>query len=128
VRGHARCPFSRAGPTHFAGGAVGLVSVACFARRSYLRDIGYVDLSDEGLFFGGNGHLLLAQLVALGVLAAWAGAGAAAVFLVLKAFNRLRLPLENEVLGIDARFFEKTQRKGDTAMVVLQRAVSAWSA
>lgn len=112
-----------AGPTHFCGGAVGLLAVGLFARREPLEDFFQRGAADVGVVYGGSGRLLGAQILALLVLTAWSAATSGAVFLALSRAGLLRQPLEVEVLGIDASVFETKQHKSGMALSVLQQAV-----
>ena len=66
-------------------------------RQVYGRDD-----SPEGLFYGGNGNLLACQ--ACGVLAifAWTSALIGSTFLLLRVLRILRVPEEEELIGLDA--------------------------
>ncbi len=85
---------------HGACGLWGLLSVGFFADGTYGNysiDAPYV----TGLFYGGGGEQLLAQLISVAVVVAWAfGTGYLTFKLMDKAFG-IRVPPEEELQGLD---------------------------
>jgi len=85
---------------HGAGGLWGLLSVGLFADGTY------GNYSTEGpfvtgLFYGGGGEQLLAQLISIVVVVVWAfGMGYLTFKLMDKAFG-IRVPPEEELQGLD---------------------------
>jgi Amt family ammonium transporter len=85
---------------HGAGGLWGLLSVGLFADGTY------GNYSTEGpfvtgLFYGGSGEQLLAQLISIVVVVVWAfGMGYLTFKLMDKAFG-IRVPPEEELQGLD---------------------------
>lgn len=56
---------------------------------------------DDGIFRGGDGELLLWNVVACLAITAWSGGLTAIVFLVLKYTIGIRMSLDNELKGSD---------------------------
>ena len=85
---------------HGAGGLWGLLSVGFFADGTYgnySTEAPYV----TGLFYGGGGEQLLAQLISMVVVVVWAfGMGYLTFKLMDKAFG-IRVSPEEELLGLD---------------------------
>ncbi len=85
---------------HGVGGLWGLLSVGFFADGTYGNysvEAPYV----TGLFYGGGGGQLLAQVISIVVVAAWAfGMGYLMFKLMDKAFG-IRVPPEEELQGLD---------------------------
>jgi len=57
--------------------------------------------TDGGLFFGGGGQLLVAQLIGIVGVAAWVAVSTAVLFGTLKALGQLRVSEEEEIEGLD---------------------------
>ncbi|GFH18704.1 ammonium transporter, partial [Haematococcus lacustris] len=55
-----------------------------------------------GLFYGGHGQLLLCQIIAVLVVIAWVCFWAGLFFWGMKKAGLLRIPLEDEAVGMDA--------------------------
>ena len=85
---------------HGAGGLWGLLSVGFFADGTYGNysvEAPYV----TGLFYGGGGGQLLAQIISIGVVVVWAfGMGYLTFKLMDKAFG-IRVSPEEELQGLD---------------------------
>jgi ammonia channel protein AmtB len=113
----------RAGPTHFGGGVVGILSNAVFADPVLLHKYLNHPPPDVGLLFGGSGALLAAQLVAVAAVSAWAASTSGLLMFVLRCAGLLRQSVEVEVLGMDAELFEGKQRDEKLAFLVIQHAV-----
>ncbi len=85
---------------HGACGLWGLISVGFFADGTYGNysvEAPYI----TGLFYGGGGEQLLAQVISVAVVVAWAfGTGYLTFKLMDKAFG-IRVPPEEELQGLD---------------------------
>jgi len=57
--------------------------------------------TDGGLFFGGGGQLLVAQVIGIVGVAAWVAVSTAVLFGTLKALGQLRVSEEEEIEGLD---------------------------
>eukprot|EP00246_Nothoceros_aenigmaticus_P011404 TRINITY_DN308_c0_g1_i1.p1 TRINITY_DN308_c0_g1~~TRINITY_DN308_c0_g1_i1.p1 ORF type:complete len:563 (+),score=55.82 TRINITY_DN308_c0_g1_i1:167-1690(+) len=88
---------------HGGCGMWGLLFVGLFAKQSYLAEV-YTDRNPDnhGLFYGGGGKLLAAQIVEILVIAGWVSAFMAPLFWLLHKFNHLRISAEDEMQGLDA--------------------------
>eukprot|EP00898_Chlorokybus_atmophyticus_P004244 jgi/Chlat1/4820/Chrsp31S04797 len=89
-------------PMHGACGAWGILYIGLMAKKSlmmevYLKD----DSTPHGLFRGGGGKLLGAQLMGIVVIAAWTSALMFILFFGLHKLHLLRIPPEQEEVGID---------------------------
>ncbi|CAM6115137.1 unnamed protein product [Calypogeia fissa] len=85
---------------HGGCGAWGLFFTGLFAKKQYVLEA-YGDGRGHGLFMGGDGRLLAAQIVEILAIAAWVVATMSPVFWLLKRFNMLRIPLDAELAGMD---------------------------
>lgn len=88
---------------HAFCGAWGLFVVGWFAKGKYVAETYDVDVAEEakGIFYGGNGKLLGAQIVGMIVITAWTLVHMFGLFYVLKVTNRLRVTQEEEFIGLD---------------------------
>eukprot|EP00741_Cyanophora_paradoxa_P012182 tig00020603_g11770.t1 len=90
---------------HGVGGMIGLISTGVFAVPQYVNAVtGQPNVWGWGFVYSGGGGVQLGmQLLAIVVIAAWASANAALLFLLLKylPFCSLRVPIEVEMMGID---------------------------
>jgi Amt family ammonium transporter len=77
---------------HFFGGLWGLLAVGIFADGTYLGVSGLVE---------GSGWQLLAQLISMGVVTAWALVTGLALFFLLKITMGVRVSREVELEGLD---------------------------
>lgn len=93
-----------AAPMHGFCGAFGVLWVGFMAKQSYVAEVfgtarnGYMP---AGVFYGGNGKLLGAQIAGICVITAWVGATLGAFFLLMKKLNLLRTSVEEETMGLD---------------------------
>jgi Amt family ammonium transporter len=87
---------------HGGCGAWGLIFVGLFAQQNYILQI-YGGPGDRphGLFMGGGGKLLGAQLIEILVIAGWVTITMAPLFWLLKRFRLLRISPEDEMAGMD---------------------------
>jgi Amt family ammonium transporter len=76
------------------------LSAGLFARKRYVLEA-YGEGRGHGLFMGGDGKLLAAQLIEILVIAAWVIATMSPVFWLLKRFHKLRISTDAELAGMD---------------------------
>jgi len=81
---------------HLVNGVFGTLAVGLFAQDKIAGTA-----TGNGLFFGGGFKLLGAQLAAVGSVAVFVFAAAAAAWLVLKAVMGVRVSREEELRGLD---------------------------
>jgi Amt family ammonium transporter len=93
-----------AAPMHGFCGAFGVLWVGFMAKKEYVAEVfgtarnGY---EPAGVFYGGNGKLLGAQIVGILVITAWVGTMLGGFFFLMKKMNLLRTTVEEENLGLD---------------------------
>ncbi|KAL2607738.1 hypothetical protein R1flu_026311 [Riccia fluitans] len=85
---------------HGGCGAWGLIFTGLFAREKYVSEA-YGTGRGHGLFMGGGGKLLAAQIIEILVISGWVLATMGPLFLLLKRFNLLRISSDDEVAGMD---------------------------
>eukprot|EP00250_Pteridium_aquilinum_P004119 c14351_g1_i1 orf=231-1769(-) len=87
---------------HGGCGAWGLIFVGLFANENYVKEA-YVRSTPtpHGLFLGGGGKLLAAQIIEVLVIGAWVTATMWPLFMILHKFNLLRISAEDELHGMD---------------------------
>lgn len=92
-----------AAPMHGACGAFGVLWVGLMAKKEYVAEVGYGGNASKcaGIFYGGEGGLLGAQIVGIICIALWVGGLLGLFFLALKKVNMLRTSPEEEQLGLD---------------------------
>ncbi|KAI8475975.1 MAG: putative amt protein [Monoraphidium minutum] len=94
-----------AAPMHLGCGALGTLLVGFFARQEYVESI-YSSPSGVGrrwgVLFGGDGRLLACQVIALLAVTAWVAVIFAPYFYIMRRFNLVRVPIEQEIAGLDA--------------------------
>lgn len=87
---------------HGGCGAWGLIFTALFAKEKYLNEVyGNRPGRPYGLFLGGGGKLLGAQLIQILVIAGWVSATMGTLFFILKKVKLLRISSEDEMAGMD---------------------------
>lgn len=87
---------------HGGCGAWGLLFVGLFANKNYVQEVyGRTGSVQHGLFVGGGGKLLAAQIIEILVIAGWVSATMAPLFYLLHKFNLLRISAEDELYGMD---------------------------
>ena len=95
-----------AAPMHGACGAFGVFWVGLMAKKEYVLQV-YGDCDGEcanrdyGVFYGGKGNLLGAQIVGIICIALWVGGLLGMFFFALKKMNCLRTTAEEEAMGLD---------------------------
>ncbi|KAI8468134.1 MAG: putative amt protein [Monoraphidium minutum] len=92
-------------PLHLGCGVVGTLFVGLFAREEYVLEF-YGSPANAGrrwgAFFGGDGRLLACQLIALLAAASWVAAIFVPFFWAMRRFKLIRVPVEQEISGLDA--------------------------
>ncbi|CAF2128612.1 hypothetical protein BRARA_C03943 [Brassica rapa] len=87
---------------HGGCGAWGLIFVGLFANEKYVNEVyGASPGRHYGLFMGGGGKLLGAQLVQIVVIVGWVSATMGTLFFILKQLNLLRISANDEMRGMD---------------------------
>ncbi|KAK6915304.1 Ammonium transporter AmtB-like domain [Dillenia turbinata] len=87
---------------HGGCGAWGLIFTGLFARKKYVNEV-YPGLPDRphGLFMGGGGKLLAAQLIQILVILGWVSFTMAPLFYWLRKIKLLRVSSDDEMAGMD---------------------------
>ncbi|GAB4855799.1 Ammonium transporter 1 member 1 [Ancistrocladus abbreviatus] len=87
---------------HAGCGAWGLIFTGLFARKKYVNEI-YGGSPDRphGLFMGGGGKLLAAQIIQILVILGWVTATMGLLFYGLKVLKLLRISDDDEMAGMD---------------------------
>lgn len=97
---------------HGGCGAWGLFFVGLFAEKNYVQQVYGGDPNRPfGLFMGGGGKLLAAQIIEIFVIAGWVTATMAPLFFALHKLRLLRISPEDEMKGMDVT------RHGGTAYI-----------
>lgn len=81
-------------PIHGAGGFWGVIAYGLFSHEALPGD-------DLGLFYGGGGKLLLANIIGALIIAAWTLALITPLFIVMRVLGLLRISTEEEIIGND---------------------------
>ena len=87
---------------HGGCGAWGLLFVGLFAEKNYVTQIYGGDGRLYGLFMGGGGKLLAAQIIEILAIAGWVSITMGPLFFALHKFRLLRITPEDEMAGMDA--------------------------
>ncbi|MQL95619.1 hypothetical protein Taro_028280 [Colocasia esculenta] len=87
---------------HGGCGSWGLIFTALFAKEKYVNEVypGHPG-RPYGLFMGGGGKLLGAQIIQILVIIGWVSATMGPLFLLLRKFGLLRISAEDEMAGMD---------------------------
>ncbi|KAL3691785.1 hypothetical protein R1sor_005436 [Riccia sorocarpa] len=85
---------------HGGCGAWGVLFTGLFAREKFVAEA-YGPGRGHGLFMGGGGKLLAAQIIEILVIAGWVTATMVPLFFLLKYFDLLRISPEDEMAGMD---------------------------
>ncbi|KAL9233408.1 hypothetical protein vseg_008416 [Gypsophila vaccaria] len=85
---------------HGGCGAWGLLFTGLFAAKKYVDEVYGTD-RPYGLFMGGGGRLLAAQVVQILVIFGWVTATMVPLFLILKKLKLLRISSHDETQGMD---------------------------
>lgn len=87
-------------PIHGAAGMWGALAVGLFNVKRHQETAGF-SVVNWGLFYGGGGKLLGANLTAVCVIAVWTLALISPLFFLLKVMGILRISAEEEIIGND---------------------------
>ena len=92
-----------ASSVHGACGAWGVIAAGLFAKQKYvLNDYGAEGGADDyGALYGGGGKQLGNQIAGVLAIIAWVGFTSSVLFGVLKYAGMLRVPVEEEEVGLD---------------------------
>lgn len=90
-----------AAPMHGACGAFGVFWVGLMAKKEYVAEVYSGAEKCAGVFYGGDGSMLGAQIVGVICIFLWVGGLLGLFFLALKKMNMLRTSPEEEQLGLD---------------------------
>jgi len=88
-----------AAPMHGFCGMFGVLWVGFMAKHGYVAEVFVVE--GAGVFYGGNGKLLGAQICGIVVIASWTCGMIAPFFYLFKKLNLLRSTVEEETMGLD---------------------------
>lgn len=80
---------------HLVCGVWGTIAVGLFAQEQFNADVG------NGLLFGGGATLLMAQAIGVAAVGAFVVVTSTVLWLVIKATLGLRVPEEEELMGLD---------------------------
>lgn len=86
-------------PIHGGAGVWGAIAVGLFNREAYQVQAGIG--KHHGLFYGGGGRLLAANIIGCLVVIAWVCLLIGPLFLVMKTLGLLRISAEEEIIGND---------------------------
>ncbi|GAB2233182.1 hypothetical protein Droror1_Dr00002400 [Drosera rotundifolia] len=87
---------------HDGCGAWGVVFTGLFAKEKYVLEVYGVGLGRPyGLFMGGGGRLLAAQLIQIVSIIGWVSVTMGPLFFVLHKLNLLRISVDDEMAGMD---------------------------
>jgi len=90
-----------ASPMHGFCGAWGVIYVGLMAKEEYVLEA-YSDVNKGyGAFYGGGGELLGCQVTGVVCIIAWVCGLLGPFFFALKAAGQLRVPMEEEEMGLD---------------------------
>lgn len=103
---------------HGGCGAWGLLFTGLFAHKQFVHEI-YGSGRPYGLFMGGGGKLLGAQIIQILVIIGWVSATMGPLFYVLKKLKLLRVSTDDEMAGMDMT------RHGGFAYVYYDEEVSS---
>jgi len=85
---------------HAGCGAWGLIFTGLFATKRFVEEV-YGSDRPYGLFMGGGGKLLAAQLIQILVVFGWVSFTMGSLFWILKKIKLLRISSEDEMAGMD---------------------------
>lgn len=85
---------------HGGCGAWGLIFTGLFAKKKYVAQV-YAEGRPYGLFMGGGGKLLAAQVIQILVITGWVSTMMGILFYVLHRVGLLRISAEDEMAGMD---------------------------
>jgi len=96
-------------PVHMTGGIWGTIAVGLFANSNRL-ELAYGRVGDSGVFMGGNGTLLGAQMVGLLFVLGWVTCLMGPFFCLLNYLGLFRASASDEVEGLDSRYHASTRK------------------
>lgn len=85
---------------HGGCGSWGLLFTGLFAKKQYVHEV-YATGRPYGLFMGGGGKLLAAQIIQILVIFGWVSFTMAPLFYALKKLKLLRVSKDDEMQGMD---------------------------
>ncbi|GMH18766.1 hypothetical protein Nepgr_020607 [Nepenthes gracilis] len=87
---------------HGGCGSWGVIFTGLFASKRYVDEV-YPGVSGRpyGLFMGGGGKLLAAQIIQILTIVGWVSATMGPLFVILHRLNLLRISAEDEMAGMD---------------------------
>ncbi|KNA03036.1 hypothetical protein SOVF_213020 [Spinacia oleracea] len=87
---------------HGGCGAWGLIFTGLFASKQFVEEVyGSDPVRPFGLFMGGGGRLLAAQVIQILVIAGWVSVLMGPLFYTLKKLGLLRISSQDEMAGMD---------------------------
>ena len=86
---------------HGGCGAWGVLFTGLFAKKSYVNEVYGGSGRPYGLFMGGGGRLLAAQIIEIVVVCGWVTATMGPLFYGLNKMKLLRISKEDEMAGMD---------------------------
>ncbi|XVF38562.1 hypothetical protein REPUB_Repub20aG0112800 [Reevesia pubescens] len=86
---------------HGGCGAWGVLFTGLFASEKYVREVYATRPVRYGLFMGGGGRLLAAQIIQILVIVGWVSATMGTLFYFLHKFGLLRISADDEMSGMD---------------------------
>ncbi|GBG92042.1 hypothetical protein CBR_g54162 [Chara braunii] len=105
---------------HGGCGLLGVLYVGLLAKKSFLMEaFPKVEGTPYGLFYGGGGKLLAAQLIGAICIAVWTAVMMGILFYVLQIFDLLRISPDEEAAGLDRTAHGKSDEgKGGPTLLV----------
>uniref|UniRef100_A0A803KNM9 Ammonium transporter n=2 Tax=Chenopodium quinoa TaxID=63459 RepID=A0A803KNM9_CHEQI len=86
---------------HAGCGMWGLIFTGLFATKKFVQEVYGSDRTHYGLFMGGGGRLLGAQIIQILVIFGWVSALMGPLFFTLKQLGLLRISSKDEMAGMD---------------------------
>mmetsp|Transcript_31764 Transcript_31764/g.66308 ORF Transcript_31764/g.66308 Transcript_31764/m.66308 type:complete len:528 (+) Transcript_31764:211-1794(+) len=90
-------------PVHMSNGVWGGIAVGLFATKSRLEQV-YGEVSDQGVFMGGNGTLLGVQFCGILFVIGWVTTFMFPFFCILNYLGWFRCDVLNEIAGLDLSY------------------------
>ncbi|GMJ02013.1 ammonium transporter 1;1, ARABIDOPSIS THALIANA AMMONIUM TRANSPORT 1 [Hibiscus trionum] len=86
---------------HGGCGAWGVLFTGLFASKKYVREVYSTRPVHYGLFMGGGGRLLAAQIIQILVIVGWVSVTMGTLFYILHKLGLLRISADDEMAGMD---------------------------
>ncbi|KAK8623833.1 hypothetical protein V6N13_065196 [Hibiscus sabdariffa] len=86
---------------HGGCGAWGVLFTGLFASQKYVREVYSTRPDHYGLFMGGGGKLLAAQIIQILVIVGWVSVTMGTLFYILHKLGLLRISADDEMAGMD---------------------------